>query len=419
MSRSSWTATAAGRPQRGLPRFEGHRRGVEAVRRTVRAAIKLDVGYLTVYSFSVGKLVAPARGGGEPARAAASLHPQRSRRASRQQCARAGHRRARRSRARHLRTCCARPSRLTEATPGSRSSSRSTTARGRRSPRRPARSPKWWRKAGWRPRTSTPTPFARRLDTADIPDPDLIIRTSGEQRLSNFLLWQAAYAEFVFLPILWPDFDEAAFAAAIAEYAHRDRRFGAVERRGAQRQDRFMTADRKGAKPVTSRRAGSPGKPSAGGFADLGAARRRPPWRWSRRRSATLYRRRRRLRALLARRRFRRHWEWQGLIGGDAARRPNRRRRRGGRRRNGVRTRLHAGAAALAIARSRPVRRGRSAGRGVRAAALGGDGRRLRRRARLLRLPFARIAPMSARSPSPSCSPSSGAPISLPISAAG
>jgi len=71
--------------------------------------------------------------------------------------------------------------------------------------------------------------IAQRLDTADIPDPDLIIRTSGEQRLSNFLLWQAAYAEFIFLPILWPDFDEGALAAAIAEYAHRDRRFGGLE----------------------------------------------------------------------------------------------------------------------------------------------------------------------------------------------
>ena len=71
--------------------------------------------------------------------------------------------------------------------------------------------------------------IAARLDTADIPDPDLIIRTSGEQRLSNFLLWQAAYAEFVFLPILWPDFDRAAMVAALEEYAHRERRFGRVE----------------------------------------------------------------------------------------------------------------------------------------------------------------------------------------------
>jgi undecaprenyl diphosphate synthase len=65
-----------------------------------------------------------------------------------------------------------------------------------------------------------------RLDTSDIPDPDLLIRTSGEQRLSNFLLWQAAYAELVFLPMHWPDFDHAAFQSALAQYASRERRFG-------------------------------------------------------------------------------------------------------------------------------------------------------------------------------------------------
>ncbi|MCY0094840.1 isoprenyl transferase [Hoeflea ulvae] len=66
------------------------------------------------------------------------------------------------------------------------------------------------------------------VDTAGIPDPDLVIRTSGEQRLSNFLLWQAAYSEFVFMPCLWPDFDRAAFHDALAEFSRRDRRFGAV-----------------------------------------------------------------------------------------------------------------------------------------------------------------------------------------------
>ena len=69
--------------------------------------------------------------------------------------------------------------------------------------------------------------FSGLLATADMPDPDLVIRTSGEQRLSNFLLWQAAYAELVFLDVLWPDFDAPHFAAALAEFARRDRRFGA------------------------------------------------------------------------------------------------------------------------------------------------------------------------------------------------
>ena len=69
--------------------------------------------------------------------------------------------------------------------------------------------------------------FARFLATAGMPDPDLIIRTSGEQRLSNFLLWQSAYAELVFLEVLWPDFEQAHFTMALAEYARRERRFGA------------------------------------------------------------------------------------------------------------------------------------------------------------------------------------------------
>lgn len=67
------------------------------------------------------------------------------------------------------------------------------------------------------------------LDTAGLPAPDLIVRTSGEQRMSNFLLWQAAYAELVFLDILWPDFDKAALERAIGEYRRRDRRFGGAE----------------------------------------------------------------------------------------------------------------------------------------------------------------------------------------------
>lgn len=70
--------------------------------------------------------------------------------------------------------------------------------------------------------------FSKALDTASIPDPDLVIRTSGEKRISNFLLWQAAYAEWVFLDVLWPDFGAAHFAAAIEDYAARERRFGGV-----------------------------------------------------------------------------------------------------------------------------------------------------------------------------------------------
>jgi undecaprenyl diphosphate synthase len=70
------------------------------------------------------------------------------------------------------------------------------------------------------------TAFANYLDTAGIPDPELMVRTSGELRLSNFLLWQLAYAEFVFVDECWPDFDDAAFRAALETFARRNRRFG-------------------------------------------------------------------------------------------------------------------------------------------------------------------------------------------------
>ena len=68
--------------------------------------------------------------------------------------------------------------------------------------------------------------ISQRLATADLPDPDLCIRTAGETRISNFLLWQFAYAEFWFTEVLWPDFDEAVLDLALADYAVRERRFG-------------------------------------------------------------------------------------------------------------------------------------------------------------------------------------------------
>ena len=67
------------------------------------------------------------------------------------------------------------------------------------------------------------------LDTAGVPDPDLLIRTSGEQRLSNFLMWQLAYTEFYFTDVPWPEFDKAEFEKAIAKYNQRDRRYGGVK----------------------------------------------------------------------------------------------------------------------------------------------------------------------------------------------
>ena len=78
-------------------------------------------------------------------------------------------------------------------------------------------------------REITDEAIARRLDTADLPLPDLIIRTSGEQRLSNFLLWEAAYAELVFQDILWPDYGPKALAEAVAQFGGRERRYGGLQ----------------------------------------------------------------------------------------------------------------------------------------------------------------------------------------------
>ena len=79
-----------------------------------------------------------------------------------------------------------------------------------------------------RPEDITPERIAASLDTAGIPDPDLILRTSGEERLSNFLLWQGAYSELLFVPELWPDFTRETFLSALEKFACRERRFGGL-----------------------------------------------------------------------------------------------------------------------------------------------------------------------------------------------
>ena len=99
---------------------------------------------------------------------------------------------------------------------------------GRRSRAPRSGSPARSQQAGSPAEAITAEAIAAHLDAPDLPDPDLIIRTSGEQRLSNFLLWQAAYSELVFVPTYWPDFDRATLEGAIAEYRRRERRFGGL-----------------------------------------------------------------------------------------------------------------------------------------------------------------------------------------------
>jgi undecaprenyl diphosphate synthase len=171
--------------ERRLPRIEGHRRGVEAVRRTVEAAGDLGITHLTLFSFSSENWSRPA----EEIRDLFGLELTKENSAlnltiafnygSRNEIARAA-------------------TRIAEDV-----------------------------KAGvLTPEEMTEELFGSYLDTDGLPDPDLLIRTSGELRLSNFLLWQLAYTEFVFVDTYWPDFNKTHFEEAIAEFQRRNRRFG-------------------------------------------------------------------------------------------------------------------------------------------------------------------------------------------------
>ncbi|HET6378129.1 MAG TPA: isoprenyl transferase [Methylocella sp.] len=213
--------------RQGLPRIEGHRRGVEALRETVRAAIEFGLDYLTVYSFSQENWNRPVK---EVADLMGLLkhfihHDLDELVAAGVKVKVIGARHNLKADIRLL---------LEEAEERTRLNSRLTLIvafnyGSRQEVAAAARSLAEAVAAGAiKPSDIDEELFARHLDTAGIPDPDLIIRTSGEQRLSNFLMWQSAYSELVFLPMHWPDFDRNAFAAALAEYAARERRFGGV-----------------------------------------------------------------------------------------------------------------------------------------------------------------------------------------------
>ncbi|MDE2016556.1 MAG: isoprenyl transferase [Hyphomicrobiales bacterium] len=217
---------------RGLPRFEGHRRGVEALRRAVRAASEFGIATLTVYGFSAENWRRPAP---EVDYLMGLL-----RRFVRNDLAEL-HAAGVRVRIIGRRAGLAPDivALLDEAQALTAANDALTLVvafnyGGRQeiadAARRLAREVAAGRLSA---EAIDEAALGRALDAPDLPDPDLVIRTSGERRLSNFLLWQAAYAEFVFLPTLWPDFDRADFAAALAEYASRERRFGDVVARPA------------------------------------------------------------------------------------------------------------------------------------------------------------------------------------------
>jgi len=212
---------------RGLPRVEGHRRGVEALRRAVRAAGDLGISFLTIFSFSSENWARPPS---EIRDLMALL-----RRFVRNDLADL-HRSNVRVRIIGEREDLDRDilALLQEAEDLTRDNDGLTLVvafnyGARQEIARAARLLAIEVAEGRRSADEvTPELLARYFHAPDIPDPDLIIRTSGEQRLSNFLLWQAAYSELIFVPINWPDFDRAALEGAIAEYRRRERRFGGL-----------------------------------------------------------------------------------------------------------------------------------------------------------------------------------------------
>ena len=212
---------------RGLPRTAGHKQGVEAVRRAVRAAGEMGVQTLTLFAFSSENWTRPEPEVGELMgllklfirRDLAELHRENVR------ISIIGERESVPS---DILPLLLKAETLTRDNTGCRLviafnyGARDELTRATRAIARAVAA------GDLSPDAIDSETIRRHLDTSGWSDPDLIIRTSGEQRLSNFLLWQAAYSEFVFLDCMWPDFDAAALAEAVALYHARDRRFGGV-----------------------------------------------------------------------------------------------------------------------------------------------------------------------------------------------
>jgi undecaprenyl diphosphate synthase len=205
---------------RGLPRTAGHKVGIDAVRRAVRAASDLGVEFLTIYSFSTENWSRPKT---EVSfllgllkrfiqQDVAELH------ASGVKIKIIG---AREDLEPSMVAMLADAEKLT----ANNSDLTLVVAFNYGSRQELTRTFQKIAKLGL---AITPELISAHLDTAGLPDPDLLIRTGGDERISNFLLWQCAYTEFVFVPEFWPDFNAEIFARAISEYQARERRFGGL-----------------------------------------------------------------------------------------------------------------------------------------------------------------------------------------------
>ena len=212
---------------RGLPRTAGHRKGVEAVRRTVEAARELGIPYLTMFGFSSENWRRPE---GEVfdlmqllrfylRSEIAELHKNGVRlRVIGDRSKLSGDIVTMIEKAEELTRGNTELNLIIALSYGSRQEITDATRQMVRDAL----------EGRLRPEDITEESFSARLLTRDIPDPDLLVRTSGEQRISNFLLWQSAYTELVFVDTLWPDFTKRDLEDAIREFNQRDRRYGAV-----------------------------------------------------------------------------------------------------------------------------------------------------------------------------------------------
>jgi len=214
--------------QRGLPRIEGHRRGVERVKECVRAAAEIGVGHLTLFSFSSENWCRPP----DEVDALMGL----IKRFIRQELAEL-HENNVRVRVigatdrvdPEITAMIANAHALTGENTGLKLTvafnygARDEIARAAR------RLAEDVARGAVRPDDVDMAAIEQRLDTYGLPDPDLLVRTSGEVRLSNFLLWQLAYAELMFVDDYWPDFDRDALLRTISAYKNRERRFGGLQ----------------------------------------------------------------------------------------------------------------------------------------------------------------------------------------------
>lgn len=215
---------------RGLPRSVGHRKGVEAVRRTVRAAIELGIPYLTLYSFSSENWSRPTDEIDDLMglmkrfirRDLAELHQ-----AGVKICVIGERSRVDPELLALIDEACelTRDNQALTLIIAFNYGARTEIVHAAR------RLAEAVAEGRMRADEITVEALSSALDTAEYPDPDLLVRTSGEMRLSNFLLWQCAYTEFVFLDACWPDFGREMFEDAIAQFGARQRRFGGRPKR--------------------------------------------------------------------------------------------------------------------------------------------------------------------------------------------